>query len=413
MTAVEPESGVGCLTAPLILWMCVAELLSMLGTFAFPALLPRFMAEWQLTHTQAGWINGAYFAGYAAAVPVLASLTDRMDGRRVYLAGAFAATLSATGFATVVQGFGTALVFRVLGGLGLAGTFIPGLKSLVDRLPTDTQPRAVALYTAAFGLGTSLSFFLAGELERLAGWRWVFGLAAAGALLGLGLAAVVLHPLPPREIAGTGRHLLDFRPVLANRRAVGYILAYAAHTWELFAFRSWAVAFLTYSAGLSAGFGRAWAPATVVAIAGLTATAANVGGGELAQRFGRQRVVIAIMAGSAVYGAALGFGAALPYRLVAVLTVLYGCLVQGDSSALHMGTVANADLRLRGTTMALQSLVGFTTAAVGPLAVGVALDISGGGSTPTSWGFAFLAMCWVGILGPVALRLARGETARG
>lgn len=412
MTAVEPESGARPHSAHLILWMCAAELLTMLGMFAFPALLPRFMAEWQLTNTQAGWINGAYFAGYAAAVPVLASLTDRIDGRRVYLAGAVAATLASVGFATVAQGFGTALVFRVLGGLGLAGTFIPGLKSLVDRLPPSTQPRAVALYTAAFGLGTSLSFFLAGELERLAGWRWVFALAAAGSLTGMGIAAGVLRPLPPKQVPA-GRHLLDFRPVLANRRALGYVLAYAAHTWELFAFRSWAVAFLAYSAGLSPGLGRAWAPATVVAAAGLAATAANVGGGELAQRFGRQRVVIAIMAASAVYGAALGFGAALPYRLVAVLTVLYGCLVQGDSSALHMGTVANADPRLRGTTMALQSLAGFTTAAIGPLAVGMALDATGGGTTPTSWGFAFLAMCWVGILGPLALRLARGEAARG
>ena len=148
----------------------------------------------------------------------------------------------------------------------------------------------------------------------------------------------------------------------------------------------------------------------MVAATGLAATGANLAGGELALRFGRQRVVATIMMASLVYGAALGFGAALPYRLLAVLTVIYGCLVQADSSALHMGTVANADPQLRGTTMALQSLAGFTTAAVGPLAVGVALDASGGGSTPASWGFAFLAMCGVGALGPLALRLVRGET---
>ena len=46
----------------------------MLGVAAFPALLPTFIGEWQLTNTDAGWINGIYFAGYLAAVPVLVGL---------------------------------------------------------------------------------------------------------------------------------------------------------------------------------------------------------------------------------------------------------------------------------------------------------------------------------------------------
>ncbi len=30
----------------------------MLGVMSFPALLPGFITEWQLTNTEAGWING-------------------------------------------------------------------------------------------------------------------------------------------------------------------------------------------------------------------------------------------------------------------------------------------------------------------------------------------------------------------
>ena len=56
----------------------------MLGVAAFPALLPTFIGEWQLTKTDAGWINGIYFAGYLAAVPVLVSLTDRVSPRNIY-----------------------------------------------------------------------------------------------------------------------------------------------------------------------------------------------------------------------------------------------------------------------------------------------------------------------------------------
>lgn len=51
--------------------MCLAEILNMIGIFAFPALLPEFITLWDLTNTQAGWISGIYFAGYTVSVPVL------------------------------------------------------------------------------------------------------------------------------------------------------------------------------------------------------------------------------------------------------------------------------------------------------------------------------------------------------
>lgn len=393
--------------ARLIALLCAAQLLSMVGVFAFPALLPTFLAEWRLTNTQAGWISGAYFGGYTAAVPVLASLTDRVDARRVYLAGAAAGALASAGFALAAQGFWTALFLRALAGLGLAGTFIPGLKALVDRVEPRFQPRAVALYTAAFGLGTGLSFYAAGEVGRIFGWRWAFGAAACGALAALALAGAVLRPRAPTP--GPRLRLLDFGPVVRNRESMAYILAYASHTWELFALRSWAVAFLTFSAGLWAGE-VSWSPATVAAVGGVAATAANLGGGELAIRFGNRRVLTGLMLGSAALGAGLGFAAGLPYPAVALLLIVYNLLVQADSSALHMGTVASAPPDRRGTTMALQSLAGFGTASLGPLAVGMVLDATGGGSTSASWGAAFLTMAAGVALGPLFLRRARGRT---
>ncbi len=384
--------------------LCGAQVLTMLGTFAFPALLPRFVASWGLSHTEAGWVSGAYFAGYTLAVPVLASLTDRLDGRRVYLGGAAVAAGAAAGFALLAQGFWTALGLRALAGVGLAGTFIPGLKALVDRLPPQAQPRAVSWYTAAFGLGTSASFWAAGAVAEAWGWRWVFGVGAGGAALGLVLAA---RALPPRPIAPSGApalRLLNFRPVFANREAMGYILAYAAHTWELFAFRSWVVAFLVASQTLGPPpGGGAWAPTTVAAVTGLAALWASVGGGEAAQRLGRRRVLTAIMGASAVAACGLGAAASLSYPVVAALCVGYALLVQGDSAALHMGTVAAADPARRGLTLALQSLLGFGAASVGPLAVGAVLDATGGGETVASWTWGFATMGAGVALGPLFL----------
>ena len=70
---------------PFVFLICLAETLSITGTMYFPALLPSFQAEWGLTNTAAGWINGVFFADYAITSPILVSLTDRIDVRRIYL----------------------------------------------------------------------------------------------------------------------------------------------------------------------------------------------------------------------------------------------------------------------------------------------------------------------------------------
>src|SRR5512132_3014891 len=55
----EPPSGHIAVAAMsgrgLILFLCAAEVLTMAGVFAFPALLPTFVGEWGLSKTEAGW----------------------------------------------------------------------------------------------------------------------------------------------------------------------------------------------------------------------------------------------------------------------------------------------------------------------------------------------------------------------
>ena len=60
--------------------------------------------------------------------------------------------------------------------------------------------------------------------------------------------------------------------------------------------------------------------------------------------------------------------------------------------------------------MAVHSLVGVGLAFVGPLVLGVVLDVTGGGATTASWGLAFASLGVIGILGPIAMRLAPRDT---
>lgn len=386
--------------------VCGAELLTMIGVFAFPALLPQFIAEWGLTNTEAGWIAGIRFAGYAAGVPILVTITDHMDARRVYIGGAALAATGLAGFALFAEGFLTALLFEFLAGAGLAATYMPGLRVLVDRYKGARQTRAVAFYTASFSLGTALSFLIAGELAPVVGWQTLFGVtAAAAALAGLVMFAALWPVMPEAPQEKTS--FLDVRPVLRNRRAMGYILGYFAHNWELFAFRGWLVAFLTFSLTLTPGTEPLIAPTTAAMFTGLAAMVASIGGAEIAEKLGRRATVTFYGALSGVAALGIGFLAGLPYVALVAVMIIYAMFIQLDSAALTVGTVSAAAPGRRGLTLGVHSLIGFAGAAIGPLAFGFTLDLTGAGSGIGSWGWAFLSIGAVTLMGPVALRLLR------
>ena len=387
----------------LIFSLCLAEVLGMLGISTFSALLPELQAEWGLSNSQAGWITGIYYAGYLSAVPVLVSLTDRVDPLRIYLAAAALAGLSLLGFAFLAEGFWTALLFRTLAGVALAGTYMPGLKALTDRIEGPRQPRAVAFYTSSFGIGVSLSFLISGEVAAALSWPWAFGLGALGAPLAMALAGWALTARPAAAHPVPKTHLLDFRPVFRNRRAMGYILAYSAHNWELFGLRGWLVAFLVFCQTLQPAYA-GWNVTLIVTLVALVAVPSSIIGGELAMRFGRRRVVTVVMAMSAIMAALYGFSGWLPFPLVAVLAMFYGMFVTADSAAITTGAVQAAPPGGRGAVMAVHSCLGFIGAFLGPLAFGVVLDVAGADHV-LGWGLAFAAMGAGVIMGPLALAI--------
>ena len=101
----------------LIVILCTAEVFSMLGAATFPALLPTFIETWSMSKTDAGWVNGVYYAGYLVAVPFLVSLTDRVSPRLILTVCMTLTVFSNLGFALWVDGFWSASAFRVIGGM--------------------------------------------------------------------------------------------------------------------------------------------------------------------------------------------------------------------------------------------------------------------------------------------------------
>lgn len=374
--------------------MCAAHVASMAGFSTYATLLPRLQDEWGMNNSQAGFISGMFFAGYMAAVPVLTSLTDRVDARRIYLVSSLVAAAALAGFALLVEGVQSAALLQLFAGAGIAGTYMPGLRALTDNIEgTRSQSRAVAFYTAVFGLGTSLSILASGSIAESMGWRWAFALSAAGPVVA-GLM-VVRGLRPKRPERAHQLHVLDFRPVLASREVRPYIFGYAVHCWELFGSRSWLVAFIVFAQGLQAAGGSgaaAWSAVTIAAVANLFGPAASIFGNELAMRHGRERLIWKAMLASGALTCALGFVSFLPWYALAGVIMLHMCLIMGDSSALTAGVVTRAPESIRGATMAVHSMLGFGAGFVAPLVFGVVLDLAGGKASSVAWGLAFTTL---------------------
>lgn len=387
--------------------ICLAEILGMTGFAAFPTLLPLFFSEWGITNTEAGWINGIYYAGYVVAVVVLTSLTDRVASRDVYLACTVISGISIAGFALFADGFWSAMVFRTLGGIGLAGTYMPGLKMLSDFLSGPKQSRSMAFYTSSFGIGASVSIAATGLIASVTDWRTAF------LLLGIGPATALLITffLVPRRGADKATrpdtHLLDFRPVLRSKQAMGFVLAYTVHNFELFAYRAWTVAFLVFVMARHPGEVLPASIAMLAALINLFGVPASILGNECALRLGRHRWITMVMITSAIIAAGIGFTADWPLWAVVTLMCLYSMTVAGESASVTAGAVESAPPGYRGATMAVHSSIAFSGAFLGPLAFGIVLDATGGGIDPSSWGMAFAMMGVVVVTGPLLLRWSR------
>ncbi|MFM1880958.1 MAG: hypothetical protein RLZZ344_1192, partial [Pseudomonadota bacterium] len=338
------------------------------------------------------------------------------------------------------NGFGLAMGFQLLLGMGVAATYMPGLRILTEGLKGEAnQSRAVSFYTAFFGIGVAGSLVLSGWAIDALGWRWAMALPAAGPLLalvlmvyatgGLGISKVssALSPSHQRDrnkptdvnqegnhrkthgtelsytqvpsSSGSLRELIDLIfPVAAWRRAlrekavVGYTVGYGVHCLELFGSRSWTVAFLAFVVALHPEGTVPMTAATMAAAVNLLSVPASILGNEMALRVGRRAWIVLVMTSGSLMGVTMSLLADSHWMLVFVLVGLHSMLIMADSATLTAGLVASAPQEVRGAALGFYSLMGFGAGAVGPALFGLALDLSGGAAEPVAWAMGFLAL---------------------
>ena len=392
-----------------LLLLSLAELLAMAVWFSASAVVPALTAAWSLDESGQAWLTMSVQIGFVigALGSSVLTLADRIPARGLFAGSALLAALATGLIPLTATGLPAALIFRFLTGLVLAGVYPVGMKIMTTWTRED-RGLGIGLLVGALTLG-SASPHLINALGGIGDWRPVLYLAAGSALLGA-LIAILFVKEGPYRSPSPRLSLTHIRDILRARDVMLANLGYLGHMWELFAMWSWMNAFLLASFTLS-GVGATWASVitfVVIGAGGLGSLLAGV----LADRVGRTTITIASLA---VSGAcALGIGLLFGHNpvVLSLVAIVWGFAVVADSAQYSASVSELADRQIVGTTLTLQTSLGFLLTLITIRLLPTAVNLVG-----WEWAFAVLALGPVVGIGAMltlrrsasALKLANGH----
>ncbi len=390
--------------------LCLAQLFIMLVFINYSAVLPLLKQEWGMSNTQAGTIFSAYQLGYIASGVLLSALTDRFNTRNIFIAATLWSATANLLFALYAHDYASGLLLRGLTGIGMGGTYMPGLKLVAERFPSNQRGKAVGIYVGALLLGGSFSLALTGGITALAGWRVAFAACSLGVYLGALVALAAFKGYEPRRHPPVAH---GFRKeIVTNRPALLMICGYGAHMWEMYGMRSWLAPFFTAALlghGLTNGKATGWAAVGAALVVGVGAISTALTG-TLSDRLGRTKTITLIMLASAVCSFIFGWLINLHPAIIFLSALFYGYLAVAESPVFSTGLTELVAPAYLGTAMGLQSLVGYSLAMISPTVFGWALDLCSHRQPATGWGIAFATAGAGALAGPIFMRLLRAES---
>ncbi len=391
--------------------MSSAILLGYLPWYNFSAVLPVMEQELGLTGFQVGNILGAFQAGYVFAVLITGWLADRLGARRVVFAGTLGVAACSTAFAFLAPDFSSVLILRTLTGMFAGAIYAPGMALLSKWFPPRERGFAIGVYSGALVLAYAGSYFVAGPIAASSGWE--AGILWTSLPSFLGAVLIIFVPEHPPELSlvnvetreGLEERVLNVPSLLVTG-------AYMGHMWELYAFWGW-VGPAMVAAATAAGSGGAEAArlgsqmASLLIIMGAPAPWLV---GTLSDRIGRSTAaglcLLASGLASLLFGWLIG-GSLLP---VILLGIWYGFWAVADTATYKAGLTDMVSNRIRGTSLGLQSALGFGITVISPQVFGAVLDATNKGDQSIAvWGPAFAVLAIGPLIGLILLAALRAH----
>lgn len=384
--------------------LSIGILLAEAPWFSSAAVTPLLRQQWQFQGLEVAMLTVAVQIGFAVGALALATTgaADVIRGDRLFFWGAVVTAVANLGFAWLATDPISALPFRFMTGVGIAGVYPMGMK-LVAGWFRAGRGMAIGVLIGALTVGTALPHLFR-ALGSLAGadWRMIVTWTSVAAFLG-GVAVLTGaepgpydSPSPRFSLRIAIRAFRDPSVRLAN---IGYL----GHMWELFAMWTWVPLFLGASFAASGdgdGATAASAAFAVIAAGGIGCVAAGI----LADRFGRTTITIGSMVASGTCAVLIGFTFGGPPAIVLGLAIAWGITVVADSAQFSVAVSELAPPGTAGSALSLQTAVGFVLTAATILSVG-ALDPGDG----MGWRIAFGSLALGPLVGVIAMWRLRGR----
>ncbi len=245
-------------------------------------LLPLYIHRLGGREVEIGVVMGLYSAVGIVCQPLLGPWIDR-GGRRPFMLAGVGLALAAAGVAALAHAISHLAVARALQGFAFSAFFVASFSYVIDMTPPARRGWALGIYGVSGMVSTALAPLVGEWIVRRFGFRPLFAMSAALALVAL----VLTWPLrePPRYVAPPPRGL-DWARIGDDVRQRHNVLGlfFGLGTGTIFAF----VPTFAESLGVStvALFYTAYASAAI---------GVRVFGGDLIDALGRRAVIVPSM----------------------------------------------------------------------------------------------------------------------
>jgi sugar phosphate permease len=387
----------------LLALLATAELLGMSLWFAGSASAPQLALKWSLDGSQVALLTNAVQIGFVlgTALSALLNLADIVPARRLFAGAAIAGAVANLPLA-FSDSFTVVLLSRLAAGACLAGVYPPAMKMAATWF-RERRGFAVGTIVGALTIGKALPYLaqaVPGTSVRTIGLAASASAVLAAALIWLGYRDGP-YAFPSRPFAWS-----RLAEVMGSRRYRLALGGYLGHMAELYSFWTWIAAFLAASeaARLAAG-ADAPAPPWLVGVVAFGVIAVGgigcVWGGLVADRLGRERLVIRAMAVSGSCALLIGLTFGRSWWLLAPIALVWGFFVIADSAQFSVLATEHAPADAVGTALTVQVCLGFLLTTVTIQIVPLLVDALG-------WSLAFPVLAVGPMLGIVSIRrLAR------